>query len=33
MVGASATCFRLDSGYLDHGDGAIQRRQLVRLLM
>ena len=23
MAGASATCFRLDSGYLDHGDGAL----------
>jgi DNA repair protein RadD len=23
MAGASATCFRLDTGYLDHGDGAL----------
>ena len=26
MVGASATCFRLDSGYLDRGDGALFER-------
>src|SRR5215831_10730354 len=26
MVGASATCFRLDSGYLDHGEGALFER-------
>src|SRR5215471_8345722 len=23
IAGASATCFRLDTGYLDHGDGAL----------
>ena len=26
MVGASATCFRLDSGYLDRGEGALFER-------
>lgn len=26
VVGASATCFRLDSGYLDRGDGALFER-------
>ena len=26
MVGASATCFRLDCGYLDRGDGALFER-------
>jgi DNA repair protein RadD len=30
MVGASATCFRLDSGYLDHGDGALFDRTVFR---
>jgi DNA repair protein RadD len=26
LIGASATCFRLDSGYLDRGDGALFER-------
>src|SRR5262249_16557737 len=29
MVGASATCFRLDSGYLDHGEGGLLERTVV----